>query len=286
MVSSEVLRGLSALLNLPQRVRIADVGANPINPAPYDPLINSGLAEVWGFEPQPEAYEALKAIGRKDLHVLPYAIGDGRRHELRVCKGSGFTSLLEPSQAFRDYVNHFHLKMQVKERIKVDTHRLDDLAELPAIDMLKIDIQGGETMVFAHAGETLANAVAVVTEVAFVPLYEDQPLIDSQMRMLRGDGFCLHKFIAPMQVPLRGALQAPFGARHFRNQLTDGDAVFIRPIPESTDLASDKIKALAMLAMGAFDSVDVTLRCLDILVRRQEIAAEDARDWTASLGVP
>lgn len=283
MISPQALRALNTLVALSEPARIVDIGANPINPAPYDPLVDNGMATVWGFEPQPEAYAALKARETEHLRFLPYAIGDGGRHELRICKGSGFTSLLEPSQGFQNYVNHFKHKMQVSERVDIDTKRLDDLEELDRIDMVKIDIQGGETMVFDHAAQTLAGAVAVITEVAFIELYENQPLLDAQMQMMRAHGFVLHKLLSPISIPLRGPLQTPFGHERFRNQLVDSDAVFIRPIAPDTVLETQRVKTLAVLAAGVFDSLDVTLRCLDILVARDEITAKAATDWAKML---
>lgn len=161
--------------------------------------------------------------------------------------------------------------------------RLDGLQELARIDMVKIDIQGAETMVFDHAAQTLAGAVAVITEVAFIELYENQPLLDVQMQVMRAHGFVLHKFMSPVSIPLRGPLQAPFGHQRFRNQMVDGDAVFIRPVTPDTSLETDKIKALAVLAAGVFDSLDVTLRCLDILVARAALRAKDATTWAQML---
>ena len=125
--------------------------------------------------------------------------------------------------------------------------------------------------------------MAVITEAAFIPLYQDQPLLDEQMRILRGHGFVLHKFIDPVAVPLRGRFQARIGVDSLRNQLVDADAVFIRPIPPDTELETGPLSHLAMLAASVFDSLDVTLRCLEILVERDAVGAQAAEEWVASL---
>ena len=52
---------LQEVLQPARLTRIADVGGNPIDPAPYAKLLQAGLCEVWGFEPQQEAYAALVA---------------------------------------------------------------------------------------------------------------------------------------------------------------------------------------------------------------------------------
>jgi len=273
------LQSLYRLLAPNAITEIVDIGANPINPAPYSELVDLKLARVFGFEPQEKAYEALKNHESGHQRFLPYAIGDGRAHTLRVCRGSGFSSLLEPSIDFAEYVNHFRHKMEVTKRIEILTKRLDDVSELPAPDLIKIDIQGAETMVFENAQNALSHAVAIITEAAFVPLYENQPLLDAQMQILRDHGFVLHKFIDPVRVPLRGTLQRGLGSDALRNQLVDSDAVFIRPVPADTQLETEKLKHLALLGAGAIKSLDLTLRCLDILIDRTVVDADRAADW-------
>jgi hypothetical protein len=103
------------------------------------------------------------------------------------------------------------------------------------------------------------------------------------MRMLRAKGFVLHKLLSPTAVPLRGRLQSRLDVEPLRNQWIDGDAVFIRPIPADTELGSEPLKHLALLAAGVIQSLDITLRCLDILVDRDEVDGTAAQDWADSL---
>lgn len=275
--------GLNTLLHPERMTHIVDIGANPINPTPYDALIRNKVACVWGFEPQEAAFTELQKMQTPHLTFLKYAIGDAGIHDLRVCKGSAFTSLLEPNKAFCNYIDHFHIKMQVEQRIPVQTRRLDDVCELPAIDLVKIDIQGGEVTAFENAQRTLQNAVAVISEVAFIPLYEDQPLLDAQMREMRKNGFKLHKFMPHTSVPLRGQLQNKLGVDPLRNQLTDADAVFLRDVSSDTDLDDEGLKHMALLAAGAFDSLDVCLRCLEILMARKKIDPDAVNAWVDAL---
>ena len=57
------------------------------------------------------------------------------------------------------------------------------------MDFLKIDIQGAERDVLAHARAKLAETVAIQTEISFVPLYKDQPTLGDIDLELRGQGF-------------------------------------------------------------------------------------------------
>jgi hypothetical protein len=101
----------------------------------------------------------------------------------------------------------------VKE-IPVSTRRLDDIAEISAMDFLKIDAQGSELSVVRHGHRCLMQAVAIQTEVSFVPLYHDQPTfgeIDNEMRRMdfvralwTGEAFDLDRQPDP-RARLRGA---------------------------------------------------------------------------------
>lgn len=265
-----------------RKTRVVDVGSNPIHDPPYLGLLELGGCEVWGFEPQEDALAALQARDNPAETYLPHAIGDGQVHELKICKEGGFTSLLEPSTRFTSYVNHFRRGMTVVDRVQVETKRLDDIADLPPFDLLKIDIQGAEPMVFAHGQRALNHAVAVITEVAFTRLYEGQPLLDEQMRQMEQSGFGLHKFMSIVNTPLRGRYTRQIAQRQgFRSQLVDGDAAFIRMPLHDTDLDSETLKHLAILADAVMGSHDLCLRCQEILLERGELRAAQIEAYAA-----
>lgn len=252
----------------PERLtRIVDIGASPINPAPYDMLLGEGFAEVIGFEPQPEPYQDLMRDPVPHRTVLPYAVGDGEDAVLNVCKASGFTSLLTPNPNFLDYAGRWRRMMRVVENIPVATHRLDDITEIADFDLLKIDIQGGEQAVFENGLKKLAEAIVVYTEVAFVPMYDGQPLLDKQMGTLRALGFDLHKFVSFSHLMLHTELSSRLRPRGHRNQPVDGDAVFIRNLLALDQLPRERLKHLAILSDAVFHSHDLTLKILEMLKR-------------------
>ena len=98
---------------------------------------------------------------------LPHVVGDGHPHRLKITKAEGMTILLTPDvnqlRLFTPFLNWG----SVVEEVDVATHRLDDL-DIDEFDLLKIDVQGAELMVFQHGRERLRNAVAVQTETSFV----------------------------------------------------------------------------------------------------------------------
>jgi FkbM family methyltransferase len=249
--------------------RVVDVGANPLGPAAYADLLAMGGCAVWGFEPQEAARAAL--VARKGPHetYLPHVVGAGGAAELRVTANSGFTSLLEPNRTVFEALGHFGPDARVMKRERVVTFRLDDIAEVPDFDLLKIDVQGGEAQVFAGARRGLAGASAVISEVAAVPLYEGQPLLDAQMSMLRQIGYHLHKFLFFKTIKFRrGVTTGRMPDRPYRSQLSDGDAVFVRGLLALEGVETERLKHLAILADAVFFSLDVAAMCLDELVRR------------------
>ena len=61
---------------------IVDVGANPINEAPYSGLLHAGACHVIGFEPQAEAYAALQTSKTAAETYYPFAVGTGAAQTL------------------------------------------------------------------------------------------------------------------------------------------------------------------------------------------------------------
>ena len=255
-----------------RKTRILDVGASPIHTPPYHFLLQHGACEVYGFEPDERSYGILNDRDNPSETYFPFAAGDGNTHELRICKERGFTSLLEPKTKFQDYVNHFRHGMAVIDRIPMKTVRIDDIDELPLCDLFKIDIQGGETMVFKHANKQLDHMSAVITEAAFIELYEDQPLFDEQMRSLRVHDLHLFHFQTVQRISLRGPRQSVITSKPFmRNQITDGDAVFVRQVDYDSSLPSEQLKHLAIVADQVFSGHSLSIRAMEVLEQRGKI---------------
>lgn len=275
------LDALVALLAPERRTRVVEVGANPINDNPYAGLLAAGHCEVWGFEPEPRAFARLAQTETETY--LPYAIGQGGPATLHVTKAASLSSLLRPSAETASFFQRFASPGAVIEEIAVETHRLDDLSDVPAFDLMKIDVQGGELQVFEGAEAKLSSALAVITEVAFVPLYEDQPLIDDQMRVLRGLGFDLHKFTFLKGFSLRGGLATGLEKSAHANQLLDGDAVFLRSLRQPDLLDDEALKHMAILCDSVIESFDVVARCLDLLIARDAIDPVMAATYVAWL---
>ncbi|MDG3041971.1 FkbM family methyltransferase [Roseicyclus marinus] len=257
-----------------------DIGANPINGvSPYKNLIDAGACEVWGVEPQKAALAKLLDTATPHERYLPDAIGSGDKGLLRVCESDGFTSFLPPSQTTIGYLNYFHSHMRVVETIEMETSKLDDVTGIPGIDLLKIDVQGSEVDVFEGGAASLRDAVAIISEVSFIRLYENQPLFHDQASVLERLGFQFTKFLFLKARHLRSRHSGRLDPKKNKNQLIDGDAVFIRNFLEDKNYSDEQLKHLAICADSVFESYDLSLRCINTLVDRGRVGAEKVENY-------
>lgn len=249
-------------------VEVVDIGANPIDgDAPYRPLLDAGCCRVTGFEPQAPALADLLRQAGPDERYLPYAVGDGGRHTLHLCATSGFASLLEPDAAQLDLLIDFPQLARVTGREPVQTHRLDDIAEITDIDFLKIDIQGGELPVLTAGRSRLEGAVAVQTEVGFHRLYHDQPTFADVDLELRGQGFVPHQFVTTRTWPIAPVVWADPLERSAR-QLVEADLLYVRDPVRLDEYTDAQLGRLALIADVAYGSFGLSLRCLLALIDR------------------
>ncbi|WP_246072736.1 FkbM family methyltransferase [Extensimonas perlucida] len=138
----------------PERLTaVVDIGANPIDgDPPYKSMLQAGLCNVTGFEPQEAALaELLRRKGPNECY-LPYAVGDGGVHTLNICHASGMTSFFEPEPATADVFPLFKKAGEVIRQVELETRCLNEIDEIEHLDFLKIDIQGGELAVFKSGG--------------------------------------------------------------------------------------------------------------------------------------
>lgn len=244
---------------LARPLTVVDIGAQELETEEhiYAPLTRQGLPyRIVGFEPQQEKIAASRLRNpdsRVTLH--PTFIGDGGTHTFHINSDDATSSLLpfnrELTSQLRD-LDHLHtLRTE-----QVATSRLDEvLADLEAVDFLKLDIQGFELPVLRHASAVLARTGVVHCEVAFAPIYAGQALFSEIEILLRSAGFYLLDFHSLCRYP-----SVDGGGHRSRDRLGWGDAVFVRDTASAQDLLAqalvllfvyDKPSAAAALARRA-----------------------------------
>lgn len=265
-----------------RKTTIIDVGANPINEAPYSGLLKMGGCHVVGFEPQDEAYEALLKTKTANETYYPFAVGTGDTLDLRIYKSSGMTSIFDP---YRPGLRIFGRAgwAKVEQKISFETVALDKTTDLPAFDMMKIDIQGAENLVFQGAERVLQACVAVIVELRYMRIYEGEPMVGGVDTELRRQGFYLHKFMFNKSKMLTHSQAARVKTRKMQDQLLDGDAIYLRNIAEPESLSDDQLKHMALLAASVFDSHSLALYCIDALAARGAVAIDLAARYVDTL---
>ena len=279
MFGKSVLNSLQAILGIERICHVVDIGANPIDgDPPYKVLLDQQLCKVTGFEPQPAALDKLNQSKSSLETYLPYAVGDGEQHDLRICSASGMTSTLEPKQSALKNFGLFQEFGRVIARERIQTFRLDDIKEIDFLDYLKIDIQGGELAVFQNARIKLLQCAIIHTEVSFVALYEQQPTFAEVDSFLRELGFMPHCFdairkwvISPMVVNNE--------PRRPLNQLLEADVIYCRNFIEPTGVSDDHLRYMGMVAHSCYKSFDLTLKCIQLLESRNAISSGSTSDY-------
>lgn len=257
-----IISKLASLLEIKSPIDIVDIGANPIDgEAPYKPLLESGLAHVYGFEPNPDALARLNAIKGQNETYFSNAVYDGAQQELRVCESQGMTSLLEPNINLLSYFHGFPEWGKVVERISIPTVRLDDFSEIKNLDYLKIDIQGGELEVFRNGTNRLKECLVIQTEVEFLPMYEGQPLFSEVELYLRELGFTFHKFF-PLVSRIVQPLLINNNIYSELSQATYADAIFIKDFTKFDQLDPEQLKKISLILSDIYGSFDIVLRAL------------------------
>jgi FkbM family methyltransferase len=206
---------------------ILDVGANVGQTAArYRKTFPA--ATIHCFEPFPDSYEALCRTHAGDDLVRPYRLAVAESAGARtffVSRGSEMNSLL-PVAADGD----LHMggpQAEVIGEIRVETITLDDFCAregIDHVDVLKMDVQGGELMALRGATGLLEReAVDIVyAEVLFAELYDEGASFDQLWRYLEQFGYTLYGLydLTPGHNDFLGFGDAIFTAPRFLRERT------------------------------------------------------------------
>ena len=254
---------LYKLLEMNYIPTVIDIGANPLDGGdpPYKSLLESGLCQLIGFEPQENALQALLSRKSDYESYYQYAIGDGNVKTLYICEASGMTSTLKPNKKNLNLFNEFSTLGSVKEQTKIKTTRLDEIKEIEKIDYLKFDVQGAELEIFESGKEHLKNTVVIQTEVSFISLYETQPSFGEIDLYLRSLGFIPHAMSEVKRWPL-SPLVINGNSRHALNQVLEADIVYVRDFTDLDSMNPEQWKTLILIAHYCYSSYDLALRSI------------------------
>ncbi len=264
-------------------IRIADIGARATKTAPpYQPLLYHDMAEVYGFEPEPQAFAALAASAGPNEHYIQATIGAPGPATFYAHHIGSISSIFKLSAAAAKFLGkQFWVNRPITE-MPVTLRALDQIDEVPPLDILKMDVQGAELDVMKGGRAKLASAVAVIAEVRFYRMYEGEPMWADFDAEMRAQGFELHRFQFQKSVLLPSSQRKKMHKRA-GSQLLDGDAVYLPNLEDESALSDEQLMILAFAANSLFDSYDLCAMCLDRLKQRGAIAGNTARRYVQAL---
>lgn len=254
--------------NMEEKIWIVDIGASRLwYEAGYKQLLDMGVANVTGFEPNPEEYENLLKLAGENESYIEAFIGKGGPATYYETNLSHTGSLYKPNFELINKFQNLSELMAVERETTVQTSSLDSFLSLP-VDFLKIDVQGAELDVLQGAQSKLEETLAIQVEVEFLEIYEKQPLFSEIDQFLRRKGFIFHCF----EGDISGRAFKPFLKNGDPNaKLNQGiwtDACYVKSWMDLTKLDNLQLCKLAVICAAVFRSPDLAYVFLKELDRR------------------
>lgn len=173
-------------------------------------------ANIYAFEPFPESFKRLSETTSADNHIHCFntAISDKSGEELlHVNKFTAANSTFRTAQS-ESVLNEI---CKTQDTLSVKAITINDFMnekKIDQIDILKLDIQGGELKALKGAENLLKNGkiIMIYAEVSFINIYESQPLFHDVAKFLYSFGYRIIDIYNPWYI---------------KNKLIWADALFI-----------------------------------------------------------
>jgi FkbM family methyltransferase len=167
-------------------IRVIDIGARGESLLELECLRK--YIEYFGFDADPDA-ELPTGYARQTIISQFVGTLDGTI-PFNIFNSPGESSALKPNPAYRKFSPGFN----IAKTIEVRSTTLDSLYSAGVItdaDIIKLDTQGTEYEILAHAMNLVSKAFLIETEVEVFPMYEGQKLFHHVSDLLYHHGFIL-----------------------------------------------------------------------------------------------
>ncbi|UUX97508.1 FkbM family methyltransferase [Aquabacterium sp. J223] len=177
---TELLKSLLGTRLARQLQVLCVIGAHRFDELPLIDRIFPSLRRIYLFEPQPAPLQVLRDLAARDarITVFPVAVSDADgTARFHVASNSGESSSLLALGSHRELFP----EVTIDRVVEVPTRRLDSVLrehQLPAPDLLLIDVQGAEHLVLKSLPPSLLQGVRLIyTEVSTEAVYESAGLM-------------------------------------------------------------------------------------------------------------
>ena len=218
--------------------------------------------DVIAFEADPEEAERLarsvaSSAPWSRVQILPFALADKRRlvtlHLLQRANNSSILPV-DPKWHQRYSLAGFEPVKEIElPAVPLDDVVFGDAAGSRHGEIIKIDTQGAELLVFQGAERTLVErTLCIVCEASFFSVYQGAPLFSELELHLRQRGFSFYGFLDIQQ---RSTRRLDKRTTRGRERFMQADAVFFKdPVDQNlTDRRAIGIVAIAATLLGFFD---------------------------------
>lgn len=275
---------LQNLLGSIEQIHVMDIGAACIAEVPvYKKLLDVHLAHLNAFEGDSRQIKKIQESFGDQVTIYNDFLSDGTEKTLYLAsEDSGMTSLLKPDLTALKFFNGFEYFGKVHRTEQIQTKRLDDVAGIHAIDMLKMDIQGSELSVLNNGLNTLKDCLVIQLEISYICLYENQPPFGEIDIWMRQNGFAPHCFLDVK----RWSIAPTIRDNNFRvpfNQLLESDIVYVKNPLRLAELSSQQLKKMALIAHYCFSSFDFCVHVLLELISRGDLRPDTHQQYLTTL---
>lgn len=204
---------------------IFDLGAN-IGQTIEKYQIQFPQATIYAFEPSQDAFTTLSSQYQADPRVKTYQLAVSQKtgkEKFFLNYDNVMNSLLSVADSATTYLHSYQTKNV--DCVEVATTSINEFCSpenLQDIDILKMDIQGGEIMALQGASDLLSKQAIrlIYTEVLFAKLYDQQANFYQIANFLESYGYRLY-----------GLYDLHYGSN---GTLGWGDAIFVSPEVEAS----------------------------------------------------
>jgi FkbM family methyltransferase len=253
------------------RFTLLEVGAVPLADEPeafHRILTDFPGSEIIAFEVDADLCAKLNSQAPHGMRYFPMALGRSEeRRPFYLTAHPMCASLYKPDQPLISLYQNLEVAYATGET-SLKTVSLDYFCQtndIRSVDFIKIDIQGAELDVFEGGSATLRDTLAIVSEVEFIPLYEEQPLFGDVCSFLTKHSIMFHKFLGLAGRALRPIVlnnDANFPSQHMWS-----DALFVRDVRQLQVLHPQQLLKLSVLSF-LYGSFDLAYFCLDAYDRQ------------------